>query len=205
MKLKPLKALLSAGSLMLAISGSVYADSIVVNTGLGNGVAAGGDCTTGGIVTATNATVGCSANLLVWSGGYSGRGAFYVGDNTGNGVGTFTLTPNAGYTLTLGDFFVGGWPNTDRIVQYSIDNLDTPGLDIPFTGVLAHGTFGATLYPLLGPSSSGYTLSFRRDSFNGGINDIHFTVAPVPEPSTYALLASGLLMMGYMMRRRRQR
>ncbi len=202
---KPLKALISAGSLMLAMSGSVYADSIVVNTSLANGTAAGSDCTTGGLVTTTNATVACSANLLVWSGNYSGRGAFYVSDPTGNGVGTFTLTPNAGYTLRLDDFFVGGFPNTNRVVQYSVDNLDTLGVDIPFTGVLAHGTFGATLFPLLGPSSSGYTLSFRRDSWNGGINDIHFTVAPVPEPSTYALLASGLLMMGYMMRRRRQR
>ncbi|HEY9193280.1 MAG TPA: PEP-CTERM sorting domain-containing protein [Methyloversatilis sp.] len=136
------------------------------------------------------------ANLLFWADSYSGRPAAY----SPSSVGLVTLTPAAGLTVTLDSFFLGGWPNADRNISYSIDDLATPGIDISVNAAFVAGSTGLVVTPAL-TSATGLRISFGPDGFNGGINNIAFSIAAVPEPESYLMLLAGLGLVGAIARR----
>jgi hypothetical protein len=152
-----------------------------------------------GVIDLLNTTPG-GTNLLFWTDSYSGRPAAFSGDSS---IGLITLTPAAGLTVTLDSFFLGGWPNTDRNISYSIDDLATPGLDISVNAAFVAGSTGLLVTPAL-TSAAGLRISFGPDGFNGGINNLAFSVAAVPEPESYLMLLAGLGLVGAIARHRRQ-
>jgi hypothetical protein len=153
-----------------------------------------------GVVDVLNTTPS-GLNLLYWTGAYSGQPAAYSGDSS---IGLITLTPAAGLVVTLDSFFLGAWPDSNRNISYSIDDLATPGLDIEVTSALVSGQTGLLVSPALS-SAVGLRISFGPDGFNGGINNIVFSVSAVPEPESYALLLAGLGLIGFAARRRATR
>lgn len=136
------------------------------------------------------------ANLLFWAGDYSGNAAAYA--NTS--VGIITLTPLAGATVTLDSFFLGGWLNTDRNIRYIVDNLATAGIDIEVNPAFVSGTNGLSVAPGLS-SAQGIRITFGPDGYNGGINNIVFSVSAVPEPKSGLMLLAGIGLIGCAARR----
>ena len=151
-----------------------------------------------GVIDLLNTTPG-GTNLLFWTDSYSGRPAAY----SNSSVGLITLTPAAGLTVTLDSFFLGGWPNTNRNISYSIDDLATPGLDISVNAAFVAGSTGLLVTPAL-TSATGLRISFGPDGYNGGINNIAFSIAAVPEPESYLMLLAGLGLVGAIARRGRR-
>jgi MYXO-CTERM domain-containing protein len=138
--------------------------------------------------------------LVNWLGSYSGRDAAYCGGTDC----TLDLLANAGSVVTLDSFWLGGWPNTNRQIAWSVIDLATGGVvasDAP-TGPNVSGATGLTV--LVGASSAtGLRILFGPDGFNGGINDITFSATPVPEPEAWALWLAGLGAVALVARRRR--
>lgn len=141
-------------------------------------------------------------SLRLWNGEYSGRDAAYCQSGTGCAL---DLTVASGFEITLDSFFLGGWPNIDRPITWSVIDLAT---NSSVAGVIGAAVSGATgLVNVIGLTSDvGFRIVFGPDGFNGGINDITYTSAPI---SAVPLPAAGLLMMaglgGLVVLRRRQR
>lgn len=138
--------------------------------------------------------------LRFWSNSYSGAPAAYADTF----VGSITLTPLGGRTITVNTFFLGGWPNTDRTISYAIDDLATDGVDFSSPNAFVPGVGGTTVVSFM-TSASGIRITFGPDGFNGGINYINYTLsAPIPEPGTWAMLGLGLGLLGFGVRRARR-
>ncbi len=152
-----------------------------------------------GVIDVLNTTPGGS-RLTFWADSYSGRPAAYSGDGS---IGLIMLTPAAGRTVTLDSFFLGGWPNTNRNISYSVDDLATPELDISVNAAFVSGATGLVVTPAL-TSAAGLRISFGPDGYNGGINNIAFSVTAVPEPESFVMLLAGLGLVGAIARRNRR-
>jgi hypothetical protein len=135
-------------------------------------------------------------DLTFWTNSYSGKPAAYAGSS----VGRITLTPLGGNTVTLESFFLGAWPNTTRVVGYSIDDLSTAGLDVDQPDTSVDGTSGLVVFSGM-TSATGIRITFGPDGFNGGINYIDYALQPVPEPATWAMLGIGIGLLGLRARR----
>ena len=132
------------------------------------------------------------------------------GDLIGNvwtigAVGQAVLTlATPGKTLTLDSLKGGGWFRSDRPVGVRVYALDWTPLfnsELVFPGI-GHldVAFGLS-------TTTGFILQWGPDSFNGGIDDLTFTVdaggSAVPEPSSWALMIAGFGVTGAAMRRRK--
>jgi hypothetical protein len=148
--------------------------------------------------------------------------------NTGSQITITYLGHSALYTNTLyqasfaGSVFVNQMANLDEV--RTISGLTSPGT-VPFTvtvdtnndGItnytLATGTNSVKLVELNGETFMGFEDNINWDGSAGGdldYNDLVFKiagatitpVAPIPEPSTYALMLAGLMSIGFVARRR---
>jgi hypothetical protein len=142
-------------------------------------------------------------NVFYWSLNYADLvGVAYSGSATGEAK--FTIAP--GKTLSLDSVDVGGWPNVVRTSSVRIYDL---GWNILFdTGsIIFPGTTAATINMGIS-STTGLIFQWGPDSFNGGIDNLTFTVRdigppPIPEPGTWAMLIAGFGMIGATLRRRK--
>jgi hypothetical protein len=125
------------------------------------------------------------------------------------GVGEFTLTPLAGYQLTIHSFQIGEYQG--RIAGdaetriYGLGHTDPPLFSA--TQALVGGTHW-TLTPEL-TTTTGFNLQWG-DNWDYGIDNISITVAPLvptaaPEPASMALLGLGLAVLGVGARARARR
>jgi hypothetical protein len=143
-------------------------------------------------------------NLRFWADSYSGRPAAFAGDIDAGSTALITLTPLSGNSVRLDSFFLGSYVNLDRGTSYFIDDLATPGIDFQ-SGATTIGALGLTVARAF-TSATGIRIGFGPTAYNVGINNINFTINPVPEPESYALLLAGLGLMGAVARRKsRQR
>lgn len=199
----PIKGALALMSLWIAVSMPASANEIRFEDGY-SGIGEAISSTYGSIpgqLTVTLASQG-GGSLFFWPADYSGRPAAYA--NNTSAIGLITLTPSAGYSVTLSSFFLGGWPNQNRDIAYSVDDLATAGIDLgPFNPTVP-GVGGLTVTPNI-TSATGIRISFGPDGFNGGINNIVFSVSSVPEPQAIALFLAGLLVVGGAAKRRTAR
>ena len=60
-----------------------------------------------------------------------------------------------------------------------------------------------TSFSINATSSAGFSIAFGPEGYNVGIDNIAFTTAAVPEPTTVALLLAGLAAVGATVRARR--
>ena len=145
---------------------------------------------------------------------------------------SFTLTPNIGWTLSgevtasLGNLFfveVGGaTTNITAIASASIDGgpvITTSGVTaktptlLPPGALLGYFSDSRTLpigaFNSLAVSNASLTLSASGGTFSSitanpqNKLEISFTAMPVPEPETYAMLLSGIAVIGWVAKRRR--
>ena len=134
-----------------------------------------------------------SSHLQFWNSGYDHWPTAAYSDGDGL-YGQVTLTPVAGYTVTLGSFEMAAYPTgTGTRSEATIDVIYGSGI-LHYAPTSLSMDTATTFSPNLtyaGP----VTIRFGTD-WNNGINYIDFTASPVPEPSTYVAGAMLLLPFG---------
>lgn len=142
--------------------------------------------------------------LAFWNLNYSDlTNVAWRGNGDANGRAEIFLKPLDGNGITLLGLDLGSWPNASRSTQLSI--LTGAG-DVLFATPefvvdgLVHSSFDFNL-----TSADGIRIQWGPSAFNVGIDNVSFKTGtrPVPEPTTYALMAAGLVAVGAMARRRR--
>jgi hypothetical protein len=143
-----------------------------------------------------------SENVFYWTANYADL-VDVAYSSSATGEAGFFLAP--GKTLTLDSVDVGGWPNTDRTSSVRVYDFD---YNLLFdTGSIVFPGTTATTINLGISSNTGLIFQWGPDSFNGGIDNLTFTVRdaggpPIPEPGTWVMLIAGFGLVGVAARRR---
>lgn len=139
---------------------------------------------------------------------YSGRHAAFCSAGVTTAC-ALDLTVAPTHSVTLSSFFLGAWPDTDRMITWSVIDLATSN---PIAGGADAFVSGVTglVASVSATSTAGFRILFGPDGFNGGINDITYSYTRLtPPPSAVPLPAGGWLMLAGVgglaaMRRRRR-
>ena len=145
-------------------------------------------------------------NLRYWADSYSGlTGIAYYGDGA-----TITFNAATGYEVGLTSLSLGGWPNTTRPLGFSITDLATSS-ELLNTGIVAVLGSTPSVFNFDYKSTVGLKITFLGDFYNGGVDNIVYTVSdvnggggvnPIPLPAAAWLLLGGLGALGAVARRR---
>ncbi|BDC48238.1 hypothetical protein F183_A05540 [Bryobacterales bacterium F-183] len=121
--------------------------------------------------------------LQRWDTGYSDLSYVAYG-YFGANVASITLTPTAGYQVTLNSFNLGTTPpNVSRDATVTVTDIGTNTVVYTgsFTGANQVGATAAFGAPGV-TSAAGLRISYGIDVFNVAIDNINFTTAAVPPP-----------------------
>lgn len=188
---------ISALALSLALAAPVAQAAVVAldPLSLGNGTsiqsALPGYGSEGPVTLDWNPTGDSDRTLVFWNGAYSGRDAAYCVGGTDC---TLDMTVAPTHTVTLASFWLGGWPNFDRNVSWSVIDLADSSVVASAIAAAVSGTTGLTVSLGL-TSTTGFRILFGPDGFNGGINDITYSYTPVDNVPPIPLPAGGWLML----------
>ena len=214
MHLKPL-AVVALGTLIgspaMATTLS-FPNAVCANNASGIGAFVG--CGNGGFINQTYGDVAGqldvtyldvdSANgdsLRWWGSGYNNLpSAVWASGSDANSFARITLTPAAGQSITLDGFDLGSYSVPTRSTNLRVFALG--GATHTFSGNVG-SVAGPTHVSLALTSSTGIVIEWENSAYNVGINNIGYTLSPVPEPGSYALMLAGLSAIGMLARRRR--
>ncbi len=152
-------------------------------------------------VTYTNASFFSKDYAGLGTGGIGSGAAAYVFNP---GFLTIAVTPLSGAaSITLNSYAIGEYitppPGSARRSVYTAvyDGANNLISETTFLG-----NFGSYMVLPNYVSSNGFIIKFGPDAEYNGINSINFSVTPVPEASTYAMMLAGLGLVGLIARRR---
>jgi hypothetical protein len=142
-------------------------------------------------------------SLRWWNTSYNELGGVLWADGgDGNSRAVIEIKPLNGMAVVLTHFDMGSYPGGSRdttlkvtdllgnVLMLHEDSVGEPGnLSTPFNGSWS--------------SISGIRIEWEDSAYNVGIDNITYNMAPVPEPSTYAMLGAGLALLGVAARRRK--
>lgn len=114
-----------------------------------------------------------------------------------------TMTALAGSQITLTGFDLGSFGGFNDTMVQVFDLAGGPALIN--TGTITIPAFTGRTIVVNAVSSAGFKILFGPDGFNVGISNIGYSVSPVPEPATGALMAAGLAFFSAAGRYRRRR
>jgi hypothetical protein len=127
----------------------------------------------------------------------------YASDTDFTGSGSFVLAlggTNSGGSGTETGRAWGGTSNT--ALQFSGANL--LGAVGPLSGAATSGSVAGVLAPAVNPYSLTIGVAINRAGAGTSTGDLNLQVSAIPEPETYALMAAGLGILGWVARRRKQ-
>lgn len=142
--------------------------------------------------------------LLWWPNNYNNLyGVLYAGGSDAASAGRISLVPAPGQGVTLQDFQLGAYSQTTRNTNVSVYAIGNPVPVWSFSGAVGNGSVAANQFLVGLSSSTGFHIDWSNSAFNVGIDNVNFTVAAIPEPGTWALMAGGLMAVAGWARRRR--
>jgi hypothetical protein len=126
--------------------------------------------------------------LSHWNGIYSSRDAAKKGGGENCAL---DLTVAATHTVTLASLQLGGWPDSEIFISWSVMDLATNSLVAGILDDLIDGTLGLTA-SVERTSTIGFRILFGPDGLNGGINDITYSYTPRQQPAARAFTCGRL-------------
>jgi len=147
-------------------------------------------------------------SLNWWNTGYGNRTNVLYSPS---GSARINLIPVAGKQITLNSFLLAAFGANGRATTLNIFEIGNATALFTFAGLI-NGVTSSTFAPALGSSSTGFSIEWVQATGGGvvAIDDLSFTVSNlnvppsvVPEPATWALMGTGLAMLGVVARRRR--
>ena len=144
------------------------------------------------------------SSLQWWSASYNTlHGIVFAPGGNDNSKARIDLVSLNGQAVTLSHFDLGAYSNTTRNTKITISDLSghvlmnyagTVGNDHPNSPSSFNGSW---------TGASGIRIEWEDNAYNVGIDNITYSMAPVPEPETYAMLIAGLAALGVVARRRK--
>ncbi|WP_373987962.1 PEP-CTERM sorting domain-containing protein [Duganella sp. BuS-21] len=114
------------------------------------------------------------------------------------------LKPLNGQGVMLTHFDLGSYPGGTRNTTVTISDLSGNVL-MTYSGAVGEAGNLATAFNGSWSGQSGIRIEWEDNAYNVGIDNITYSMAPVPEPATYAMLGAGLAILGLYARRRKAR
>ena len=145
-----------------------------------------------------------TSSLRFWDDGYNNlQNVVFSGGDDANSHGQIVLTAAPGYQVTLVGFDVGAYPYATRNTTVTV-STSSSATTFDYSGPVGAGTL-ATAFSGFGAAGVGnqVRIDWANSAYNVGIDNVHFEVAAVPEPETYAMMMAGLAMIGVVARRRK--
>lgn len=144
-----------------------------------------------------------------WSSGYNNLyGVLFATGSDANSLARIELQVlQLGQVLNLRHFDLGAFPSTTRETDVTITDLTTGTVLKSFNNFMAGNQQSntASSFDFTDVSSTtGIRIEFADTALNVGIDNITYDIAPIPEPGTYALMLTGLGLVGCAVRRRRR-
>ena len=157
-----------------------------------------------GVVNVTYTDVNIpTRSLLWWDTNFNNLyGVAYSSGNDGDSSARIDLEPGSGLQVTLDSFRLGAYSNQTRATNVVIYAIGEPSPLYVYAGTVGNGSIDSTLFDLDLTSASGIRIEWSDSAANVGIDQIHFTVTPVPEPGAAALAAAAASALGALARRR---
>lgn len=122
---------------------------------------------------------GTGTELRFWNGNYSGRDAAFCVSGIDCAL---DLTVASGFSVTLDSFWLGTYPDTDRMITWSVTDLFDGSVVASAFDAFVSGASG--LRNFIGATSPvGFRILFGPDGNNGGINDIVYSFAAITDPT----------------------
>ena len=142
-------------------------------------------------------------SLLWWDTNFNNLyGVAYSSGSDGDSWARIDLEPGSGPQVTLDSLRLGAYSNQTRATNVVIYAIGEPTPLYTYAGNVGNGSIDSTLFDLDLTSASGIRIEWSDSAANVGIDQIHFTVTPVPEPGAAALAAAAASALGALARRR---
>lgn len=160
-----------------------------------------------GIVDITYTDIAGTGSLKWWDDSYNDlRGVLWSGsgDAPGASRARIEIKPLNGQAVTLNSMDFGAWANATRPTNISVTAIGGGPVLFSFTGNVGLGSTEHQSFSQAVSSANGLWIEWMDTAFNVGIDNVRFTIAPVPEPEAYAMFLAGLGILGAVARRRKR-
>ncbi|NRR29810.1 PEP-CTERM sorting domain-containing protein [Oxalobacteraceae bacterium] len=145
-------------------------------------------------------------SLRWWDANYNNlRGVAWADSNDSDSMARIDLVPLNGNGVTLTHFDIGAYSNTTRSTHIKVSAIGGPVLMF-FDGAVG-GLPGnmPSSFDGVWSSATGIRLEWADNAYNVGVDNVTYSMAPVPEPEAWAMLLAGLASLGLLARRRTRR
>lgn len=144
-----------------------------------------------------------NTSLRWWDQSYNDlQGVVWASGGDASSHGRIVINRGWAWNVTLNSLDLGAYPQTTLGTHFSVKTLAGDVL-YSYEGNVGAG---ATQHTHLSPnvsSAGGLIIEWKNSAYNVGVDNVNFSVTPVPEPESYAMFLAGMGILGAVARRRR--
>jgi MYXO-CTERM domain-containing protein len=142
-------------------------------------------------------------SLVFWDTNYNNLYGVAIASGTNvDSAARIDLVPASGLQVNLASFRLGAYNKTTRGTNVLVLAIGDSTPLYAYSGGVGNGSVDSTLFDLDVSSASGITIAWSDSARDVGIDQISFTVTPVPEPGSAALAAVAVVALIALARRR---